>query len=64
MPWLTVLGGWRLRRISTREYLENALVKSILKGLFEIFNPGVVKNLNKLLQLLSLKHWISQSHPC
>ena len=31
-----------VRRISTREYVENALVKSILKRLFEILNPGVV----------------------
>ena len=42
MPWLSVLRGWRLRRISTREYVENELVKSILKRLFEILNPGVV----------------------
>ena len=22
MPWLTVLGGWKLRRFNTREYVE------------------------------------------
>ena len=42
MPWLSVFVTWRLRRISTREYVENELVKSILKRLFEILNPGVV----------------------
>ena len=44
-----MLGGWRLRRFSTREYVENALVKRILKRLFEILNAGVVMSDQRVL---------------
>ena len=41
MPWLSALVTWRLRRISTGEYVENLLRCALVKRLFEILNPGV-----------------------
>ena len=40
MPWLSALEAWRLRRISTREYVEKELRCALVKRLFEIFNLG------------------------
>ena len=42
VPWLSALVTWRLRRISTRGYVENLRRCALVKRLFEIFNPGVV----------------------
>ena len=42
MPWLSALEAWRLRRISTREYVENIARCALVKSIFILYRTGIV----------------------
>ena len=43
MPWLSVLRGWRLRRISTEAYIENMRRCALVKSLSKLHRTGIVR---------------------
>ena len=54
-----------LRRISTKEYVEKRRRCALVNGLFEILNPGVVKELTKFIEnTKNLAEWAKAEKLC